>query len=132
MRVQPSQYALAFEELSQEGALETGELALNIVALLKRRDALRILPLIVKELEKREERAKNELRVTVVTRMKPTKEERQNLESLAAEVFPNQVLVFDFETDERVLGGVCFSTEEALYDATILARFRALRKAVVL
>ena len=128
MRPTVSQYAQALEELSREADPKAKDIAKNFSGFLKRRGESARLPAILGRLEQLAQVQGKRLDVTVVTAHPATAPLKETLEKLAAKTFPGYVLEFHYEIDERVIGGARFRTEEALYDITLGAGLRELKK----
>lgn len=130
MRPTVSQYAEVLEELSQAQGVETKEVVENFLGFLKRRGETKKLASIVRRLEERAQEKSGELSVTAVTAHPASSETKTLLAEVAKKVFPEKKIDFAYQTDERVIGGVLLRTREALFDATLATRAKALKQAL--
>lgn len=130
MRPTVSQYAEALEALSQEGTIAVSDIASNFLGFLRRRGGSDQAVAIIKQLEKREAEQSGKLQVTVVTARELSEETKRLLLEKAGSIFTGKTIMFSYEIDSTVIGGVCFRTDETLYDATVLAELDALREII--
>lgn len=128
MRLTVTQYAQALEELGNDSSSEVTNIAQNFFGLLKRRGELGIAPLVVAQMERNTEKREGTLRVKATTAHQVSSDTRGTIERLAARIFPEKILQFEYETDKRVIGGVRLETDERLYDATIASKIAILKK----
>lgn len=124
-----SQYAEALEVLSEEG-ISTKDLTKNFLGFLKRRGESDKVGAVVAQLEKRAEAQSGKISVTVVTAHELEGEMREVLLQKAESIFPGKSVVLTYRVDGTVIGGARFETSEMLYDATVGAEFRALKKVI--
>lgn len=128
MRLTVTQYAQALEELGNDSSSDVANITQNFFGLLKRRGELGIAPLVVAQMERNRENREGILRVKAVTAHPVSPDTRGTIDRLAARVFPEQTLQFEYETDKRVIGGVRLETDERLYNATIASKIVTLKK----
>ncbi len=130
MRLTVTQYAQALEELGNDPSSDAAGIAQNFFGLLKRRGELGKASLVVAQMERNREKRDQTLRVRATTAHEASSDTRETIERLAGTVFPHQALQFEYETDERVIGGVRLETDEVLYDATIASKISTLKKSL--
>jgi F-type H+-transporting ATPase subunit delta len=130
MRPTVSQYAEVLEELSRDSGAEVQEVAKNFLGFLKRRGETKKLASIVRRLEERAQEKSGELSVTAVTAHPASAETKTLLAEVAEKVFPEKKIDLIYQTDENVIGGVLLRTREALFDATLATRAKALKQAL--
>ncbi len=128
MRLTVTQYAQALEELRDDPSSDVASIAQNFFGLLKRRGELGIAPFVVAQMERNREKREGILRVKAVTAHPVSPDTRGTIERLAGAVFLKRTLQFEYETDERVIGGVRLETDEVLYDATLASKLASLKK----
>lgn len=130
MRPTVSQYAEVLEELSSDSGADAQEVAKNFLGFLKRRGETKKLASIVRRLEERAQEKSGELSVTAVTAHPVSAETKALLAEAAGKVFPEKKIDLLYQTDESVIGGVLLRTREALFDATLATRAKALKQAL--
>lgn len=130
MRPTVSQYAEVLEELSHASGAEVKEVVKNFLGFLKRRGETRKLASIVRRLEERAQEKSGELSVTAVTAHPASPETKTLLAEVAGKVFPQKKIDLIYQTDASVIGGVLLRTREALFDATLATRAKALKQAL--
>ena len=130
MRPTASQYVQALEELSQENILPATTLAQNFADFLRRRGESKKLGAILKQLGRREALRKGSLAVTVITAHPLSPEMKQSLVKKAENIFPKKKIIFSYKMQKDNIGGVCFQTDEVLYDATVKTRLFALERVI--
>lgn len=128
MRLTVTQYAQALEELGNDPSSDVTSVTQNFFGLLKRRGELGKASLVVAQMERNTEKRDQTLRVRAVTAHQVSPDTRKTIERLAGSLFPHRTLQFEYETDERVIGGVRLETDETLYDATLASKLASLKK----
>jgi F0F1-type ATP synthase delta subunit len=124
-----SQYAEALEALSEEGT-SAEIIARNFLGFLKRRGESDRLAAVVEQLDKRGAVQSGTLSVTIVTAHEPGAETKAWLVKQAERIFSGKTIKVRYAIDDAVVGGARFQTDEILYDVTVGAELRALRKAI--
>lgn len=130
MRPTVSQYAEALEVLSKEG-MNVQDLARNFLGFLKRRGESDKATAVTEQLGKRSLSQSGILPVTVVTAHELDEATKQVLRTQAGQIFPDRTVELRYTVDTSVIGGVCFSTPETLYDATVATELGALKKVII-
>lgn len=132
MRPTVSQYAVALQELAAGAPREkVAGIAENLSGFLKRRGEEKKLGAIVKHLEKLQADQEGRVSITVVTAHPVAGDTKNMLAAKVRELFPDKKAELSYEIDTRSIGGALLRTDEMLYDATIAAELRALRKSLL-
>ena len=86
---------------------------------------------ILKYLEKLEQEEKNEISVTATLAHETDETMKQTIASQAKKLFPGKNVSLEYALDPALIGGVRLRTDETLYDASVAANLRALKKTLV-
>lgn len=125
-----SQYARALEELSQENVMPLPVVVRNFSDFLKRQGESKKFDAIVKQLEKTDTMRSGKLSVIVATAYELSPETKVLLTKKAEDIFPGKTAILSYEVKKDIIGGVCFRTDEILYDITIATELSALKKVI--
>ncbi len=130
MRPTVSQYAEALELLSQEG-MSTPHVIRNFLGFLKRRGELTKASSVVEQMEKNTLEQSGILRVVVTTAHEAGADMRALLLGQAEKIFSGKSVELQYEVNPALIGGARFRADETLYDATVSAELRALKKVII-
>lgn len=132
MRVSIRQYAGALLDLGQGLAPEQAAgAAERFASWLKRRGETEKLPAIVAEAERLIKERAGQVDVEIRSAHTAGAEKEQALYRQAEEIFPGKKIAVKFATDEALLGGARFQSEEVLYDASLSAAVKRMRSSLI-
>jgi F0F1-type ATP synthase delta subunit len=131
MRVSIRQYAGALLDL-EPGLVpeQTAGAAERFVLWLKRRGEAKRLPAILGEAERLLKERAGQVDVEIGLARVVGSEVQEQLKSQVEEVFPGKKLAVTFATDETLIGGARFRSEEVLYDVSLSRALKELRKSL--
>lgn len=129
MRPTISQYAEALEALTRDVTAERAvDVARCFWRFLERRGEQEKADAIVRYLEKSEAQRDGRVVVSVVTAFEATEERKQKIAGVTKRLFPEKKIECRYAVDGTLIGGVLLCTDEMLYDATLTAQIKALKK----
>lgn len=132
MRVSIRQYAGALLDLEQGLTLEQAAgAAARFAVWLKRRGEAKKLPAIVVEAERLIQERAGQVDVEICSARAAGAEMEQSLIRQAEGIFPGKKIAVKFATDETLIGGARFRSEETLYDASLRAAVKRMRASLM-
>ncbi len=126
MRLSTKQYAKVLLELSEKGGDK--EIKEQFLAWLSRRGEMRKLSAILAQAEHMQKVASGSVEVEIATAFDPDTSTQKKLESKAGKLFQGKNILARFVTDPSLIGGARLRSGEFLYDASLSAKVRALKK----
>lgn len=127
MILSAKQLAMVLQQISQESSLSTEEIVSRCIVFLKRKKKLSLLPQVLVELEKLEKALSSDLEVTITTATPVAEDMKPQCEKKASEIFGSSHVRCVYRVDASILGGIVFSTDEMLWDASVEKTLRDLR-----
>lgn len=126
-----SQYTEVLEELAKNATPEQAvDITDHFLGFLKRRGEQKKIGAIVRYWEKVVAQKEGRVAVAVRTAYETTEESKKKLSRVTHALFPEKKVAIRYVVDRAVIGGALFSTDEMVYDATLVARLQALKNAL--